>query len=320
MNYREAILSFPNQLQYQPEIQNKQNFGRFNKFIVAGMGGSALAAGLIKSWKPAVKLIINRDYGIPAFVANELENLFIASSYSGDTEEVIDAYNKAGENGIRRAAISTGGELLKMAKKDGIPFIKIPDTGIQARAALGFSVKALLKLMGEEKALEEVSTLSVKIKPEELEKRAMMLAHELGGRVPVIYASSRNLALAYNWKIRFNENTKIPAFSNVFPELNHNEIAGFTGREAVRSLTGRFYFIILKDPDDHPRILRRVEIMKDLYKKQGLFLKIVDLEGGGFYKIFSAIVLADWTSYHLALYYGVNPDKTPIIDEFKRLI
>jgi glucose/mannose-6-phosphate isomerase len=322
MTIYDAIKSFNEQFAWEPEIVNGKSQRTYSKFVVCGMGGSNLAAGLLKIYKPELQVITHRDYSLPALPENVLkEILIIASSYSGNTEEAIDAFETAGKKNLTRAAISIGGKLLEMAKKEGVPYIQMPDTGIEPRSALGFSFKGLLKIIGEEDAVKEVSELARILKPAECENEGKALAKRLKGFIPIIYSSSRNEGIAYNWKIKFNETGKIPAFCNVFPELNHNEMNSFAAEKEMKYLSEKFYFIFLKDATDHPRIQKRMEVMKKLFNEKKLTVETLEIKGeNALHKIFSSLILADWTAYYLALAYGVEPNEVPMVEEFKKLI
>lgn len=340
MGIYDAIKNSCSQFGYEPKIENKAKWKKFHKFVVAGMGGSNLTTGLVKMWKPEIQIISHRDYGLPAFPERWwTDTLLIASSYSGNTEETLDAYSEAGNRGIARAAISVGGKLLERAKKDGVPYIQMPDTGIQPHSAIGYGLKALLRMLGEEEALAEVGKMHETLRPEDYEKQGRELAKKLKGYVPIIYASTRNEPLAQNWRVRFNETGKIPAFYNVFPELNHNEMTGFDPVRALTAVSERpisngasvleerkkinelFHFIFLKDAEDHPRILKRMEMTEKLYKARGLPVEIIGLRGADvFHKIFSSLILADWTAYYLGESYGLETTEVPMVEEFKKLI
>jgi len=318
----EAIKNFNKQFLFEPKIENQANFLKKSSFIVVGMGGSAHAADLLKIWKPGLQMAVRRDYGLPELPPEELKNkLIILSSYSGNTEEVIDAFHKAEEKNLSMAVIATGGKLLALAKENSVPYIKLPDTGIQPRSALGFSIKAFLKFIGEEDALGKISALATTLNPDDYEKSGKALAEEMKNYVPVIYASGRNFSLAYNWKIKLNETGKIPAFYNVFPELNHNEINGLDVKDSTRELCNKFYFIFLKDATDNPKILKRMEVTEKLYTDRHLPVQTLELaEKDIWLKIFSSLTLADWVAYYTARQYGLNPDRVPIVEELKKLI
>ncbi|MEK7566717.1 MAG: bifunctional phosphoglucose/phosphomannose isomerase [Patescibacteria group bacterium] len=316
-----TIRDFPKQFEYEPAIENAGKLKPKNKFIVCGMGGSHLAADLLKVYNPSLDLIIHSDYGLPALAAEELnERLVIVNSYSGNTEEAMDSFCSALEKKLSTVAVSTGGKLLEQAEAHGVPFVRIPDTGIQPRSATGFSLRALLKLMGDEQALADTQKLS-KILGADSEDVGQNLASKLEGHIPIIYAPSRNQALAQNWKVRFNETAKIPAFYNVFPELNHNEMTGFDIAEKTKSLSEKFSLIFLRDPDDDQRIVKRMDMTKKILESRGLGVEEVKMPGASiWHKIFATLLIADWTAYYLALHYGVDPKNVPMVEEFKKLI
>jgi len=315
----DAIRNFNQQFEYEPKIENGA-LPPFSKFVVVGMGGSHLAADLLKAWKPNLDAIIHCDYGLPA-ISDLKDRLIIVNSYSGNTEEVIDAFGAARKKNLSLVTISIGGKLLELAQKNNIPYIQMPDIGIQPRSALGFNFRALLKIMGEEDALAETKNLAADLKPAGFEQKGKALAEKLKGFVPVIYTSGRNASIAYNWKVKFNETGKIPAFYNVFPELNHNEMTGFDAADSTKNLSKNFYFLFFKDKEDEPRIIKRMEMTKKLYQDRGLPIETIELEGKNiFYKIFASLVLADWISYYLAQIYGVEAEQVPMVEEFKKMI
>ena len=318
----EAIRNFAKQFEYEPEIKNAEKLGEFEKFVLVGMGGSHLQGEILQAVCPALDLVVHRDYGLPKLSENILKNsLFVASSYSGNTEETISAFEEAIEKGYPVAVSSIGGTLIELAKQHEVPYVQIPDTGIQPRSALGFTFKVLAKLTGQEEALREAATLASQLAPEDYEEQGKKLAATLKGRVPVIYSSRRNEAVAYNWKIKCNETGKIPAFYNVFPELNHNEMTGYDVTDSTRSLVENFHFVFLKDNEDHPRIQKRMEVLEKQLSRRGLSVEVVNLEGPTqLFKIFSSLLLADWTAFYTAWQYERDPEQVPMIEEFKKLI
>lgn len=314
----QAIKNFQRQFSWEPQIEGGELPSNFTKFTVAGMGGSHLAADLLIAREPHLDIIIHSDYGLPRRLA---ERLIIASSYSGNTEETIDAFNVALELQLPLIAISIGGRLIKLAKDNQIPYIKMPDTGIQPRMALGYSIKAMARAMAQNKFLEELTKLPQLIKPQNLAPKGHKLAEQLKNKIPVIYASASNQAVAYNWKIKFNETGKIPAFYNVLPELNHNEMIGFDIKDSTRDLSNNFYFIFLRDNNDDKRIQKRMEILQKFYQERGLAVKILNLEGRNrFHKMFNSLVLADWSAYYTAREYELDPEQVPMVEEFKGLL
>jgi glucose/mannose-6-phosphate isomerase len=318
----EIIKNFSRQFEYEPQIEGSLSLEGVKNFIAVGMGGSHLAADILNSYDQSFNILVHKNYGLPNLPEEILkESLIILNSYSGDTEEVIDSFNLALEKKLKMASITYNGKLLELSKEHNIPFIKLPEPKIQPRLALGFHTKALLKILNKEKELKEISELVYLLKPEEFEGQGKELAQKVKDKIPIIYASEKNQAIAYIWKIKFNETSKIPAFYNVFPELNHNEMTGFDIKETTRHLPQNFIFLILFDKEDHPKIQKRMTILKNLYEERNLKVEILKLEGQNrFHKIFSSLVLAYWTSFYLAKEYQVKPEEVPMVEEFKKMI
>ena len=315
----EAILNFANQFSWEPTIVNKNKLVPTDKFTVCGMGGSHLAAGLLKIDNPNLDLLIHRDYGLPRVPDYFLrQGLLIISSYSGNTEETISAFQAARKADLQVAVITTGGTLFQLAQEAGVPYIRLPITGIQPRMALGYFYRALALLLGENATYESLGALARVIKPEDWRERGKTLTKKLAGRTPLIYSSTVNLSLAYNWKIKFNETGKIPAFHNVFPELNHNEMSGFDRQGGTKELSDKIYPIFLRDDADGQQIQRRMDLTADLYINRGLPVEVIKLVGSNtLEKIFNSLLLAEWTAYYTAKHYGVEPEPVVMTEEFK---
>ncbi|MDP3772213.1 MAG: SIS domain-containing protein [bacterium] len=330
---RDAILSFPRQFSYMPHVARADLLGGPTaRVLVVGMGGSHLAADILAGAAPELGIVVHSDYGLPTMPAYERsEMLVIASSYSGNTEETLDAFAHAGAAHLPRAAIAVGGELIRRAEEAGVPTIQLPDTNIQPRSALGFGVRALLKLLGRDDYLHDTAALAKLLIPAALEPQGRMLAEWCRGRIPVIYASAKNRAVAQNWKIKLNETGKIPAFFNVVPELNHNEMTGFSAgggsafggdaQQSTRGLNAPFCFILLDDEADHPQNRKRMRVLAELLTMRGLPVTTLMLTGRNVWeKIFSSLLIADWTALHTAEQYGVESEQVPMVEEFKRMI
>jgi len=318
------IKNYPTQFEYEPIVENAGKLGKkkFTKFVVAGMGGSHLAADLIKAWHPELDVIVWSNYGLPPLHEKDLkERLIIISSYSGTTEETVDAFNAAKAKHCTMAVIAVHGKLIALAQKWKVPFVQLPDFHMQPRMATGLSMLAMLAVMGEKAWLAEAKELSTILHTAREEHRGRDLAKRLHETVPVIYASARNGAIAQNWKIKFNETGKVPAFYNVVPELNHNEMTGFDAKGRTTPLSRRFHFVFLKDGGDDQRITKRMSVLEKLYRDRGFKTEIVLLQGKSeIHKIFGALNLADWTAYHTAKLYGVDPEQVPMVEEFKKMI
>ncbi len=319
---RKAFINFGEQFAYNPIIENKKKYKVAKKYIVCGMGGSAQAQGIINSVAPELHIVTHKDYGLPAMPDRELkEYLIIANSYSGNTEEVLEALKIAFKKKLNIIVIATGGKLIKFAKAKNLPYIQMPDTGIQPRTALGYNSRAMLKAMGQTKLYTELGTLAQTLKGKNYETPGKKIAKLLKNKVPIIYTSTDNIILGYLWKIKFNETGKIPAFYNVMPELNHNEMTGFDVKPITKSLSKNFYFIFIRDDKDHKQIQKRMSVVTKLYKKRSLPVTDIKLSGKNkWLQVFSNALIADWASYYTSQSYKLESEQVPMVEDFKRIL
>lgn len=316
---RQAILNFPQQ--FKKELKLKAEIkGDFDNVVVSAMGGSAWPAEILFAWlKPKFHWQVNRNYSLPPQTNKKTLCVFI--SYSGNTEECLSCYDQALKKGYSLAVITSNGQLKSLAEKNNSPCIVVPQGWVQ-RMATGYIFIALYSILLQTGLVkdkkEEIMKLSDKLNPLSLEEKGKDLAQKLKHKIPLIYAPAELRVLSFSWEIKFNENAKSPAFSDYFPELDHNELEGMT--HLTKTLDKNpFYCLILKDPEDEPRLLKRMDLTAKLLKQKDLPIEIIILKGQTLLeKIFSSLILADWTSYYLSQAYGVNPLKTEMIDELKK--
>ncbi|MCD6429303.1 bifunctional phosphoglucose/phosphomannose isomerase [bacterium] len=323
---KNIILNFPDQFKVGFKASSSLKLKKKVKGIcICGMGGSALPGSILYAWintkKIDLPVIVNRDYSLPYRVKKGW--LVVCISYSGNTEETLSCFREALKNNLKVASIGSGGKLETLSKKYRIPFIKIP-SGIPPRTAIGYQFGALVGILQNcgilsKKDIQELLALE-NIDARKLENYGKDLSQKIVKKIPIIYASNKFKIAARIWKIAFNENSKIPAFWNYFPELNHNEMVGFEeGNHKLLTINNNLYFIILRDKNDHQRIKKRMQLTAEILKKLGLKGRIIDIKGKTYLeKIFNSIILAYWTSYYLAQHYGINPVPVKLVEEFKK--
>ncbi|MGM0482811.1 MAG: SIS domain-containing protein [Patescibacteria group bacterium] len=320
----EAIAGLPEQFNFKPNIQEREKvFRDHDAVVVAGMGGSHLCAGALKALNPSLPIFIHNSYGLPEFPDRLMEKIFfVFVSYSGGTEEILDSIDKALLKNLHSAVITTGGALGERAEKAGIPRIIMPDTGIQPRNAIGYSTVSLATMLEDENSLKALRELSSKIRPGNEKEKGVEIAEDLFGQIPLVYSSAENTTVAYNWKVKFNETTKIPSFYNIFPEANHNEMEGFGAVESTKDLSSSITPYFLIDEDDHPRIQRRMDVTCSIYEERGVKARRYELQGNSrAERIFRGIMVADWASLELSRkYYNTDADNVPMVEKFKNII
>lgn len=310
MTYEEGILSIPGQFGYQPEIIHKEKIKPFKKIVVLGMGGSRLAGDILHMLKPELDLYIHSDYDLPMLSEEALANsLVVANSYSGNTEEVLSGAKMALEKNLNLVAVSTGGELGKLAIDNALPHIVLPNTESSPRLMIGQDLIALMMVAGlDVESLELVRRMNAS----ELHPQGTQIARQIGSGIPLIYTSQRFNELGYIWKIILNETAKMPAFHNRFPEADHNEIAGF------RAASSGFHCLFLRDETDK-RLIRRMDLTADLFRSHDMPVAAVSLVNAStIEQIVSSIITAHWTAFELALMTHVEPSVVSEIEHFKK--
>ncbi len=298
--------------------------------VVAGMGGSAIGGDLIRSYLSgilAVPMVINRSYVLPPWT--DEHTLVIASSYSGNTEETLTAFEEAVRRKLKLVCITTGGKLGARAKELGIPVIS-QKGGLAPRAALAYSFVPILLTLEKAGLVSEQSqqithvaelldTLSEKYGTGNLSESnpAFALAGQLMHRIPVIYSAVDYEAVCLRWRGQIQENAKHLAFGNLMPEMNHNELEGWAHPIDV---TQHLSVILLRGGDDeNVRVTKRFGIVKEILG--GKQVPVVEVHAEGttrLERMMSLVSLADWTSYYLALLAGTDPTPIPAMDLLKQ--
>jgi len=243
----------------------------FDNVVLAGMGGSALAALVTQQW-PTLPLPfeIVRNYNIPAYVSKK--TLFIASSHSGNTEETLHALDEAEAKGATIAVICSGGKLAERAQQHLYPHIILPG-GLQPRYAFLSSYQAIMLLtdafaLTKQAATELAGQANfVKYSIKEClptltttKTLAKQIAQNAIGKSVTIYSGPQFSPAAYKWKISFNENAKQLAWLNQYTEVNHNEFIGCTKQPVIKP----YGVVDIRSTLELPVVQRRVELSTKL--------------------------------------------------------
>jgi glucose/mannose-6-phosphate isomerase len=322
-NMWDNLIRFPNHwqeaMEFSRDVDWVLNTGKIRNICMAGMGGSAIGADLISAYcvnQCEVPVQIIRSYDIPHWVGPE--TLFIACSFSGNTEETLSALEQAVASGAQIAAITSGGKLLIEASREGYGYVKIPG-GMPPRAALAYSFVPLFRLFeslgytdeNEGALLETLTMLREQISLfSDLDgNQALTIARELQDTLPIIYTGTGLMEpVGIRWKSQFQENSKILSFNNTIPEMNHNEIVGW---EQIAHLTGRLSVIMLEDEEDHEKVKQRMRIARELIEDMTVYTTWLKTTGKSrLARQFSLVQIGDWVSYYLAILKEVDP--TPI--------
>ena len=283
------------------------DFGKldpFSNIVVAGMGGSGIAGNIFSEIYDKSPVQVVSDYRLPEYAGKN--TLFIGISYSGNTEETLAATMEAMKRGCQMRLITSGGELSQLGEET----IKIP-SGLQPRSALGYLIKPFLQsfLFRDSEGYDAVHKLLKEM--DDNNEEQLGLASSINGKslIPVVFGHYPYRWIAYRWKTQFNENSKVLAFSNFFPELNHNDTVPL--KASYRKEDFRF----ISFGDARPRIEKRIRITGSI---TGTDFARVPVKGETLLqKMFYLIHYGDYVSYHLAKLRNIDPEEVSVITELK---
>jgi glucose/mannose-6-phosphate isomerase len=299
--------------------------------VVLGMGGSGVSGDVVRSViepRFPFPFLVLKSYGpLPVWVGRN--TLVFAVSYSGSTEETVAAASEAHDRGARLVLVSSGGPLAEMASSFDAAHVAIPG-GLQPRASLGYLTLPILGVMHTiglvedfgldvDEAVQVLQDLGRRCHRtrEVSENPAKDLARRLQGKIPIIYGGhGLTAAAAMRFKCDLNEYGKSPAFWNAFPELNHNEIVGWTG---LRDVTARHAAIVLlRDAEEHPRISLRFEITRELIEEAASEVVEIRSEGtSDLARILSLVLVTQLAAIYVGLAHGVDPGPVHVIEKLK---
>jgi len=296
---------------------------RFDEVVVIGMGGSALPVDILNDVleeRLPQPVGVSRHYNLP--LPSRGRRLLVFSSFSGNTEEVVEPLESLPQSTADLVILTAGGRLADIGVARGIPTIRIPaerePPGFQPRSASGYIVTYLARVLSDvgfaERPLDALRGLPSFLRGLDLAGEGERIARDIGPRIPVFYVDEPHLAsVARIAKIKVNENAKRPAFFNALPEANHNEMIGFS------STTSDFTIVYLKDPASHPAVHRRFEVLEQVLAGPRVNFLEWEMPGGNrVERVFAALTLADWVSYYMAVLEGVDPTPVALVEEFKK--
>lgn len=305
-------------------IENARSFKAFNyrtfqNVMISGLGGSGIGGTIVTEVvadSSRFPICVNNDYSLPVWV-NE-NTLFIACSYSGNTEETLAATNDAITRGCIIACVTSGGTLLEIAREKNYPTIEIP-TGYPPRTALSFSLCALFGVLAGYDVIPSApwqeltdSAHFITKQQTDIHSKAESLSTKFADRIPAIYAAHGYGGVAVRWRQQINENSKMLCWHHVLPEMNHNELVGWAGG------SNQIGVLMLRTSDDHPRTSVRMNLSKELFSKHTNLIEEIWAEGNTrLERVFYLINLGDWLSYYLSIARAVDPVEVKVIDRLK---
>ena len=319
---KELVEGFTIQLKEANDIADKaiiSTSSNIHQIIVTGLGGSGIGGTILSELVASscrVPILINKDYSLPAFTGPN--TLVIISSYSGNTEETLQAMNEALAKKAQIVCVCSGGKILEIAKQNQIDHIVIP-SGHPPRSCIGYSLVQLIKILVAKGFadnslfvdLKNAITLLDKEK-NDIKKEAQNIAQKLVNKIPVIYSLGSCEGAAVRFRQQINENSKMLCWHHVCPEMNHNELVGWTVRNEDLAV------ITFHTSYDYKRTVKRYEVCKPIFEKYAS--AVIDLHAKGNSKLEQFLYLiniGDWISCYIADIRGIDRVEVKVIDHLK---
>lgn len=326
----ELISSFPSQLENAYSNFQKLSLPSFSdknrtisNVVIVGLGGSGIGGNLIQTLTRSVIKVpyqVCKTYNLPSYI-NE-HTLFIASSFSGNTEETLASLEEAQRKGAYIACLTSGGRLQEIATQKGFDLVPLKSLAACPRAHLPYSAISLLFLLNHYGLIEvnfeeeiKETIVSLKTNNDIIKKEAKELAIPLKDKFPILYADAILEPMLIRFQQQINENAKQLCHVAVFPEMNHNELVGWHLPKEILSTT---HILLFHSDYDHERVSRRMEICEDIFNKHTAAITHISAKGNSFLEqVFYLIYLTDWVSYYLAEENGVDPFPVEVINYLK---
>ncbi|MCW4010098.1 MAG: bifunctional phosphoglucose/phosphomannose isomerase [Candidatus Bathyarchaeota archaeon] len=318
---------------YRQSLENAQkiklDYPTPKNIVVAGMGGSAIGGELLKDYTRTtakVPVEVSRHYHLPAYA--DKKTLAVLASYSGDTEETLSSFLDAVNRGCMVFCVSSGGNLIKYAKKLNVPRLQVQG-GMPPRAALPHMLMPQLKCMEKlnlipsfadefveaEALLKKVSSENAPVTPAG-GNVSKTLAAKINGAIPAVYGFGVYRSVALRFKQQFNENAKVPSKWEIFSELNHNETMGWEG---AKELARCYAIVFLRDKAEPVEIHSRIENTKALIQPTVPKMFEVWAQGkSSLAKMLSTSLVGDFASVYLAMLRNVDPTPVKTITVMKK--
>jgi glucose/mannose-6-phosphate isomerase len=292
---------------------------KISNVLICGLGGSGIGGSIVAelvAGNANVPINVTKGYFIPTYV-NE-NTLVIISSYSGNTEETLNCMELAMAKNAKIVGITSGGKVFETCKSKNFDCIVVPG-GMPPRSCLGYSLTQLFFVLGFHKIITNnyKSELEAAVKLIDSEENAIIaeskiIAEKIKGKIPVIYATTYNEGVAIRFRQQLNENSKILCWHHIVPEMNHNELVGWTEKN------DNFTVLFFLDKDEYMRNLARVDINKEVIKKYASSITEIYSKGNSIIeKAIYFIHLGDWISVSLGEMRGADLMEVNVINHLK---
>jgi glucose/mannose-6-phosphate isomerase len=327
----EHVLDLGNQLKKELETSTEFVVDSYKDLLIVGMGGSGVAGDVLKlvmNETTPINVEVRKAYGIPKVTADRKPKcLFI--SYSGNTEETVEAVNDAIQYNLDWSVISSGGTLLDLALKHNKPYVKVP-SGLQPRAAFGLMTKAVMHFVSSDEsgkylelcnqAGDYINEIIANQSENKLLEHALKISKEINTKSSVIYGGTPlTYLVAQRWKTQINENAKSKAFVGYMPEIHHNEILSWEANK--KDSKNNYQLLFLRSPDENTQVKKRFEFTKEIIGDKVNISEIDNISTENIISnLFHLTLLGDLVSVYMAENLNIDPYNINSIEQLKKLL
>jgi glucose/mannose-6-phosphate isomerase len=275
-----------------------------------------------------INVEVRKAYGISKVTADRKPKcLFI--SYSGNTEETVEAVNDAIQYNLDWSVISSGGTLLDLALKHNKPYVKVP-SGLQPRAAFGLMTKAVMHFVSSDEsgkylelcnqAGDYINEIIANQSENKLLEHALKISKEINTKSSVIYGGTPlTYLVAQRWKTQINENAKSKAFVGYMPEIHHNEILSWEANK--KDSKNNYQLLFLRSPDENNQVKKRFEFTKEIIGDKVNISEIDNISTENIISnLFHLTLLGDLVSVYMAENLNIDPYNINSIEQLKKLL
>lgn len=319
---RDLVKNFPEQLTKALQIAKAATIsegGSYQSVLISGLGGSGIGGTILAelvAGECALPVLVNKDYSLPSWV--NAKTLVLISSYSGNTEETVSVMEQALQVNAKIICVTSGGKILEMAKQHQLEYIEIPG-GMPPRSCLGYSLVQLIKILAVKGivpsrllAETEDSVELLSSKSESIQKISRNIAQQLIGKIPVIYALGNCEGTVVRFRQQINENSKMLCWHHVFPEMNHNELVGWTEPHPDKVV------ISFSTSFTNKRTQKRYEVCKPVFAKYASGIIDIVPEGNSLTEQFFYLIhIGDWISVDIADIKQIDAVEVNVINHLK---
>ncbi len=327
----EHVLDLGNQLKKELETSTEFVVDSYKDLLIVGMGGSGVAGDVLKlvmNETTPINVEVRKAYGISKVTADRKPKcLFI--SYSGNTEETVEAVNDAIQYNLDWSVISSGGALLDLALKHNKPYVKVP-SGLQPRAAFGLMTKAVMHFVSSDEsgkylelcnqAGDYINEIIANQSENKLLEHALKISKEINTKSSVIYGGTPlTYLVAQRWKTQINENAKSKAFVGYMPEIHHNEILSWEANK--KDSKNNYQLLFLRSPDENNQVKKRFEFTKEIIGDKVNISEIDNISTENIISnLFHLTLLGDLVSVYMAENLNIDPYNINSIEQLKKLL